>query len=308
MPVLARAWQMLLKGLEEVQAAPSPIQAAEMVLVRLAYVADLPAPAELVRAVAAPRRRRPRRERGGNRASGDRTRSRRLRAPPPAARRAPHPLPPVGGDAPTAAGSASRVAAEPMPSLTPSVPAPSSGRARPGAAELCRGRRAVRQAARGADPLASVVASSISSRSSPAASSSARPRARRAISPTGSASCSASGPASAGWSRFREAEGEPTLREQEERRERRAAERGGGPPVGSGGARDLSRARRSPRCGSALPAAEPEADELSPGRSGGRSEHRRGRSMKNIGQLMKQAQADAGRRWPRCRRSSKPSR
>ncbi|HEX6441191.1 MAG TPA: DNA polymerase III subunit gamma/tau, partial [Stellaceae bacterium] len=53
MPVLARAWQMLLKGLEEVQVAPSPIQAAEMVLVRLAYVADLPAPAELVRSVAA---------------------------------------------------------------------------------------------------------------------------------------------------------------------------------------------------------------------------------------------------------------
>jgi DNA polymerase-3 subunit gamma/tau len=54
MPVLARAWQMLLKGLEEVQVAPSPIQAAEMVLVRLAYVADLPAPAELVRAIVAP--------------------------------------------------------------------------------------------------------------------------------------------------------------------------------------------------------------------------------------------------------------
>ena len=52
-PVLARAWQMLLKGLEEVQMAPSPIQAAEMVLVRLAYVADLPAPAELVRSVTA---------------------------------------------------------------------------------------------------------------------------------------------------------------------------------------------------------------------------------------------------------------
>ncbi|HEX9534074.1 MAG TPA: DNA polymerase III subunit gamma/tau [Stellaceae bacterium] len=52
-PVLARAWQMLLKGIEEVQVAPSPIQAAEMVLVRLAYVADLPAPAELVRSVVA---------------------------------------------------------------------------------------------------------------------------------------------------------------------------------------------------------------------------------------------------------------
>ncbi len=53
MPVLARAWQMLLKGLEEVQAAPSPAQAAAMVLVRLAYVADLPAPADLVRALTA---------------------------------------------------------------------------------------------------------------------------------------------------------------------------------------------------------------------------------------------------------------
>jgi len=51
MPVLARAWQMLLKGLEEVQAAPSPAQAAAMVLIRLAYVADLPVPADLVRAL-----------------------------------------------------------------------------------------------------------------------------------------------------------------------------------------------------------------------------------------------------------------
>jgi DNA polymerase-3 subunit gamma/tau len=52
MPVLARAWQMLLKGIEEVQAAPSAKQAAEMVLVRLAYVADLPVPAELVKSLA----------------------------------------------------------------------------------------------------------------------------------------------------------------------------------------------------------------------------------------------------------------
>src|SRR5207302_474354 len=48
-PVLTRAWQMLLKGIEEVQTAPLPGQAAEMVLIRLAYVADLPVPAELVR-------------------------------------------------------------------------------------------------------------------------------------------------------------------------------------------------------------------------------------------------------------------
>jgi len=48
-PVLTRTWQLLLKGLEEAQAAPSPLQAAEMVLVRLAYVADLPTPAEIIR-------------------------------------------------------------------------------------------------------------------------------------------------------------------------------------------------------------------------------------------------------------------
>jgi DNA polymerase-3 subunit gamma/tau len=48
-PALTRAWQLLLKGLSEAQAAPSPLQAAEMVLVRLAYVADLPAPAEIIR-------------------------------------------------------------------------------------------------------------------------------------------------------------------------------------------------------------------------------------------------------------------
>jgi DNA polymerase III subunit gamma/tau len=51
MPVLARLWQMLLKGLGEVQTAPNPADALAMVLIRLAYVADLPAPAELVRAL-----------------------------------------------------------------------------------------------------------------------------------------------------------------------------------------------------------------------------------------------------------------
>jgi len=45
---LARLWQMLLKGLGEVQSAPIPLQAAEMALIRLAYVSDLPTPGELV--------------------------------------------------------------------------------------------------------------------------------------------------------------------------------------------------------------------------------------------------------------------
>jgi len=48
MAVLTRAWQMLLKGLGEARNAPSPLQAAEMVLVRLAYAADLPSPAEAI--------------------------------------------------------------------------------------------------------------------------------------------------------------------------------------------------------------------------------------------------------------------
>lgn len=49
MPHLTRAWQMLLKGVGEVKVAPSPIAAAEMVLIRLAYASNLPAPADLVK-------------------------------------------------------------------------------------------------------------------------------------------------------------------------------------------------------------------------------------------------------------------
>ena len=48
MPVLTRLWQMLLKTVAEVKLAPSPIAAAEMALVRIAYAAELPTPAELV--------------------------------------------------------------------------------------------------------------------------------------------------------------------------------------------------------------------------------------------------------------------
>ncbi len=45
---LTRTWQILLKGLDEVRTAPSPLRAAEMVLIRLAYASDLPSPADLV--------------------------------------------------------------------------------------------------------------------------------------------------------------------------------------------------------------------------------------------------------------------
>ncbi|MDF1585660.1 DNA polymerase III subunit gamma/tau [Marinimicrococcus flavescens] len=49
LPVLARAWQILLKGLEEVRSAPGALAAGEMVLLRLACVSDLPPPGEIAR-------------------------------------------------------------------------------------------------------------------------------------------------------------------------------------------------------------------------------------------------------------------
>ena len=48
MSALARTWQILLKGLAEVRTAHSATQAAEMVLVRIAYAAELPTPAEAI--------------------------------------------------------------------------------------------------------------------------------------------------------------------------------------------------------------------------------------------------------------------
>ncbi len=52
-PTLARAWQMLLKGVNEVEFAPDRRAAAEMVLIRLCHVAELPPPGELVRRLTA---------------------------------------------------------------------------------------------------------------------------------------------------------------------------------------------------------------------------------------------------------------
>jgi DNA polymerase-3 subunit gamma/tau len=49
--VLSRTWQMLMKGIAEVQASGRPVAAAEMVLVRIAYAADLPTPDEAIKAV-----------------------------------------------------------------------------------------------------------------------------------------------------------------------------------------------------------------------------------------------------------------
>ncbi len=49
MRVLSRAWQMLLKGHREVMDSAKPVAAAEMLLIRLAYAADLPTPDEALK-------------------------------------------------------------------------------------------------------------------------------------------------------------------------------------------------------------------------------------------------------------------
>ena len=51
MRVLARAWQMLLKGIDEVRGAANALAAADMVIVRLAHAADLPTPDEIIRSL-----------------------------------------------------------------------------------------------------------------------------------------------------------------------------------------------------------------------------------------------------------------
>jgi DNA polymerase III subunit gamma/tau len=77
MRVLARAWQMLLKGIAEVEASGRPLAAAEMVLVRIAYAADLPTPDEVIRSLGDAAR--------GNGSGNASTTPTRADAPPPRA-------------------------------------------------------------------------------------------------------------------------------------------------------------------------------------------------------------------------------
>ena len=93
-PALARAWQMLLKGIGEVETAPDRRAAAEMVLIRLCHVSDLPSPGELVRRLAS----------GG----------------PVQAHAAATPASP-GGGARAIAGSARSTGSDPSPGLDPGV-------------------------------------------------------------------------------------------------------------------------------------------------------------------------------------------
>jgi DNA polymerase III subunit gamma/tau len=72
MPALTRAWQMLLKGLEEVGRAPRPMTAAEMLLIRMCYAANLPPLDEVVRGLTASGAGMARAAQGGNESRGSR--------------------------------------------------------------------------------------------------------------------------------------------------------------------------------------------------------------------------------------------
>ena len=257
MPVLTRAWQMLLKGIEELQSAPVPAQAASMVLIRLAYVADLPVPADLVRAAMSddtgkndppctqqmvsahrygidplsPTGGEGRGE-GANARPGEGAASRNLRRGLRTARLRAGRFPPALG---RGLGAGSRHPGLRHPDAASQLDPSAAHRARPAAAKFRRSRRAVRQAAGGAAAFASAFRTSTSFRSNPAGSSSAPPKARRATWRTASDSCSLSGPEGAGSSPYRR----PLARRPWQRRRQAgkpAAERGGGTPVGPCGA------------------------------------------------------------------------
>lgn len=49
MRVLTRTWQLLLKALDEISSAPNSMMAAEMAIIRITHVSDLPSPGELVK-------------------------------------------------------------------------------------------------------------------------------------------------------------------------------------------------------------------------------------------------------------------
>ena len=285
---------------------PSPTQAAEMVLVRLAYVADLPAPAELVRDRL---RQRSRRARGSRAAAvGRRRRCRARGGSSPRRRRrlalpAPAPTAAASSPAVVARGPRRRAVADAAP------PAPSrSTRCRRISPRWSRCSSSTREALIRAQLC---VAACISSRSSPAGSSSARPTGRRAISPTGSSqllgewtgiALGRRGVAGRGRADLARAGG--AARDRELRSEVARAS------AGPGGARRLSRARRSPRCASASspaePGAEPELDPGEPDDDGDQCEEDRGHEESRPAD-----EAGAGRcrpRWPRCRPSSKRSR
>jgi DNA polymerase III subunit gamma/tau len=79
--VLARTWQMLLKGIPEVEEAARPVAAAEMVLVRIAYAADLPTPDDVIRSLDATGQAGPAPSGSGGRSGGEGASAARYDAP-----------------------------------------------------------------------------------------------------------------------------------------------------------------------------------------------------------------------------------
>ena len=109
-PSLTQTWQMLLKGQEEANRAARPALAAEMTLVRIAYAADLPSPADALRAIGA----------GGAGAQPKDA---------PAASPAPAPAPAPSGAA--SAGTTAEPAVVPEPAPQPAPMAASEPRVQP---------------------------------------------------------------------------------------------------------------------------------------------------------------------------------
>ncbi|EGJ22199.1 DNA polymerase III subunits gamma and tau [Cereibacter sphaeroides WS8N] len=98
MRVLTRMWQMLLKAIEEVSLAPNAMMAAEMAVIRLTHVADLPDPEALIRRLQSEPRPGP--GPGGGAQAGTQAAPAapmaRMQAAPP---RAAHPAPQASGAA-----------------------------------------------------------------------------------------------------------------------------------------------------------------------------------------------------------------
>ncbi len=95
--VLTRAWQILLKGVDDVRDSPRPLASADMALIRLAHASDLPTPEEAIRklgqAADDPRHAPPLPPTGG----GPRASMRLAVADPAPAEPAPPPSAPAGG-------------------------------------------------------------------------------------------------------------------------------------------------------------------------------------------------------------------
>jgi DNA polymerase III subunit gamma/tau len=104
MASLTRAWTLLMKGLQETLSAPSPLRAAEMALIRLCYLADLPSPSDAIKSL----------QNGGA---------------PAAAAGMTLPSPPRGGGGGNGGGPAARLASQPAAAVgqpAEALPAPKS--------------------------------------------------------------------------------------------------------------------------------------------------------------------------------------